>query len=524
MAELERHPAVRQRLSGAGRDHGAGGEPADPHHGQPGRQHAAAHALRILPRYRAGPECNKRNPGSGCAAHGRHRAQAWPCSAPRTQCIATYPGDFAQGSGGARRGGAHDQAHACRSSNSTPAPTSPTVETVLSPDELITGFVVPAGPWTRRSTYVKVRDRESYAYGLATAAVALHLEGGVVREARIGLGGVAYRPWRAHAAEADVAWQKTGRGQPPHRPRAVAFADAKPRNGNAYKDRPRTADAGACADSREPDGGLTHGRHDSNASVTPRRKSATNPGFGDAASRIEGRLKVTGGARYASDLFGAGTAHAYLHTSPIGRGRITGIDETAARRVPGVLDIMTYQDGRRSGEARQDRRSDKGYMGSTIAPLMSDQIWHSGQIVAVDRRRHVRGRPRGIVPAQSHLRRRRPRHGDLRQPRRRARQRRSRRTRKTTPGPVGRRCRRGTLAQAPVTIDAEYETPTQHHNPIELFTTAVAWHGDELTIWEPSQNNVGVPVRRRRATRPRSGQCQRSSPPWSAAPSAPAAR
>ena len=74
--------------------------------------------------------------------------------------------------------------------------------TVLAPDELITGFVVPAGPWTRRSLYVKVRDRESYAYGVATAAVALDLRGGVVRDVRIGLGAVSYKPWRAHEAEA----------------------------------------------------------------------------------------------------------------------------------------------------------------------------------------------------------------------------------------------------------------------------------------------------------------------------------
>jgi len=110
----------------------------------------------------------------------------------------------------------------------------PHVETVLAPGELITGFTVPAGPWTRRSTYVKIRDRQSYAYGLATAAVALHLENGVVQEARIGLGGVAYQPWRAHEAEAALRGKRLDQDTASAAARA-AFADAKPRGENAFK-------------------------------------------------------------------------------------------------------------------------------------------------------------------------------------------------------------------------------------------------------------------------------------------------
>ena len=78
---------------------------------------------------------------------------------------------------------------------------------MLHPGDLITGFVVPAGPWTRRSLYLKVRDRQSYEFALASAAVALDLDGETVREARIALGGVASRPWRAHEAEAALKGQ-----------------------------------------------------------------------------------------------------------------------------------------------------------------------------------------------------------------------------------------------------------------------------------------------------------------------------
>jgi xanthine dehydrogenase YagS FAD-binding subunit len=78
---------------------------------------------------------------------------------------------------------------------------TPHIETVLAPDELILRIRVPATPLGRASTYHKIRDRESYAFALASAAVALQMEGETVVDARIAIGGVATRPWRARAAE-----------------------------------------------------------------------------------------------------------------------------------------------------------------------------------------------------------------------------------------------------------------------------------------------------------------------------------
>ncbi|WP_174285338.1 xanthine dehydrogenase family protein subunit M [Sphingomonas bacterium] len=180
--------------------------------------------------------CNKRVPGSGCAAlDGVNRQHAVLGVSER--CIAEYPGDFAQalvalrasvelfGPNGARTL-PFEQLH--RSAD------TPEVETVLAPGELITGFVVPAGPWTRRSAYVKVRDRESYAYALASAAVALDMDRDTVREARIGLGGVAYRPWRAREAEAMLAGKPLTEANAEMAARA-AYAGAQPREHNRYK-------------------------------------------------------------------------------------------------------------------------------------------------------------------------------------------------------------------------------------------------------------------------------------------------
>jgi xanthine dehydrogenase YagS FAD-binding subunit len=148
--------------------------------------------------------CNKRDPGSGCAAmQGFNRMHAVLGDSGR--CIATYPGDFAQallaldaqveiaGSGGTRQL-AFGDLHA------RPGET-PHIETTLVVGELIRAFHIPSGAWTRRSTYVKIRDRESYEFALASAAVALHLEDDIVKEARIALGGVATVPWRAREAE-----------------------------------------------------------------------------------------------------------------------------------------------------------------------------------------------------------------------------------------------------------------------------------------------------------------------------------
>ncbi|SEO08546.1 xanthine dehydrogenase YagS FAD-binding subunit [Duganella sp. CF517] len=182
--------------------------------------------------------CNKRNPGSGCAAlDGANRKHGLFGTSER--CIATYPGDFAQalvalgatvqlrGPAGARTIRFEDL--------HLPYGDRPHIETTLRPGELITAFHVPAAPYTRRSLYLKIRDRRSYAFALTSAAVALDLgPGGVVAEARIALGGVASRPWRAHAAEAALRGQPLTEASARHAA-DVAFADARPHGQNAFK-------------------------------------------------------------------------------------------------------------------------------------------------------------------------------------------------------------------------------------------------------------------------------------------------
>jgi len=181
--------------------------------------------------------CNKREPGSGCAAlDGVNRKHAVLGTSPN--CIATYAGDFAQalialdatvelaGPSGARRMPFADL-HVAPGDD-------PSVETVLRPGELITAFTIPALSFARRSLYLKIRDRQSYEFALASAAVALDLDNSMVREARIALGGVATRPWRAREAEAALR----GKSLDENAARAAAeaaFAGAVTHGKNDYK-------------------------------------------------------------------------------------------------------------------------------------------------------------------------------------------------------------------------------------------------------------------------------------------------
>jgi xanthine dehydrogenase YagS FAD-binding subunit len=155
--------------------------------------------------------CNKRTPGSGCAAlDGQNRNHAIFGASP--QCIAVNPSDMSvalsaldavvnvEGANGARSIAIADFHRL--------AGDTPERDTNLAPDELIVSVDLPRSRFSDHAHYLKVRDRASYAFALVSAATAFDLDGGVVRDVRIVLGGVAHKPWRAHAAETAL------RGQP----------------------------------------------------------------------------------------------------------------------------------------------------------------------------------------------------------------------------------------------------------------------------------------------------------------------
>jgi xanthine dehydrogenase YagS FAD-binding subunit len=182
--------------------------------------------------------CNKRDPGAGCSAIGGH-ARMHAVLGASDRCIATHPSDMCvalvaldavvrtRAPSGAERAIAFADFHVEPGAH-------PEVENVLAPGELITHVELPKTLFSARSHYLKVRDRASYAFALASAAVALHVDGGVIRECRVGLGGVATKPWRSASAEARLV----GKSPSVAVFRAAAEAamkDAKAQRDNAFK-------------------------------------------------------------------------------------------------------------------------------------------------------------------------------------------------------------------------------------------------------------------------------------------------
>ena len=181
--------------------------------------------------------CNKRTPGSGCAAlEGFNRIHA--VLGGSDHCVATHPSDMAvafvaldavvhiTGPQGERRVPIEEF-------HKLPGAT-PQIETALQNGELITYVTLPKSSFGQRSAYVKLRDRASYEFALASAAAAVDLNGNTIRAARLALGGVATKPWRSHEAEKVL----TGAPANSYTFRAAAEAalkSAKPLRHNAFK-------------------------------------------------------------------------------------------------------------------------------------------------------------------------------------------------------------------------------------------------------------------------------------------------
>ncbi len=212
-------------------------------------------------------------------------------------------------------------------------------------------------------------------------------------------------------------------------------------------------------------------------------KAAPDPlsNMGKPEPRLDGRLKVTGEARYGSDFVVSNPAYAFLVTSRIAKGRIESMDLRAAKAVPGVLEIFNYEN---TGELKDIKYARGG--GGPISSIQGfgPRIDYGGQIVALvvadtfeaarEAAHMVRVNYESEPPSatfdsrgttsESVANEGLPQAGDAEQ----------------------------AFAAADVRLEAQYETPTQHHNPIELFTTTCVWRDNQLTIYEPSQFVYGL--------------------------------
>ena len=199
--------------------------------------------------------------------------------------------------------------------------------------------------------------------------------------------------------------------------------------------------------------------------------------IGDPVARVDGIAKVTGTAQFPSDVPAQRAAHAVLITSTIALGSIRSIDPASAEKVPGFLLLLTHEN------TQGEMKTPRAFAGNSTTTVESPRIMHDGQIIGLvaaekleDAREAARlvqvdyepampsagfdaagATTRRVAEINSH-------HEDAQ---------------------VG--DAETALRQAAASIDVSYSTPTQHHNPMELFTTTVWWAGNRLTVHEPSQ-------------------------------------
>ena len=208
------------------------------------------------------------------------------------------------------------------------------------------------------------------------------------------------------------------------------------------------------------------------------------PYIGTPTSRIDGHAKVTGAAHYAGEFDGPDLAYGYVVTSTIAKGRIVSIDTSDAKKVPGVIDIITHDHRPKMGSTDDDYNDDVAPGGSPFRPLYDDKIkfdrqpiavvlaedWETAQFAAtlvrvtykadhIDTDLHTRLKEAFVVDKPE-------------KPRGNAKK---------------------AYAAAPVRHEADYFIPIEHHNPMELFAATVQWNGNgKLTIYDKTQGVQNV--------------------------------
>jgi len=181
--------------------------------------------------------CNKRQPGSGCAAKdGYNRIHA--ILGASDACVATNPSDMnvalaALDATVRVKGPRGERVIPIAEFHTLPGDT-PQRDTTLAPGELIVAVDLPPSPYAAHAHYLKVRDRASYAFALVSVAAALEIKNGAVKSCRIALGGVAHKPWRAQHAEAILAGKPLSDAVLKDAA-AAAVAGAKPLEHNGFK-------------------------------------------------------------------------------------------------------------------------------------------------------------------------------------------------------------------------------------------------------------------------------------------------
>ena len=222
---------------------------------------------------------------------------------------------------------------------------------------------------------------------------------------------------------------------------------------------------------------------------TGQQAPSAPPAIGAAMDRVDGRLKVTGAARFSAEMPADGLVHAVLVQSTIPAGRIVRLDTARAQKAPGVLGILTHLNAPRLPEkGRAAVKPPAGrvltllqdatilYNGQPIAVVIADTFEHARDAAGLVRARYDR-RAATLDPHAAMARARPPKQVGKPDPKRAP---------DSTRGDVA-----AGLGSAEVTVDETYTTPIENHNPMEPHATIARWDGDQLTLYDATQYVVG---------------------------------
>ena len=369
---------------------------------------------------------------------------------------------------------------------------TPERENVLEPGELIVALRLPgeAARFAAHARYLKVRERTSFAFALVSAAAALDLDGGTIRSARLALGGVATKPWRAREAEAALAGATRTRRRFAARPKPRSRA--RPSGDNAFKIELAQrivvralalATAGTPARlpalpaspfSSVPSPCTMPETHRSQSSP----RLATAPTSGQPLTRRDGILKVTGRARYAADNHPAGHAVCGVRSE---HDRARPCRRISTSKPPRRIPCRRRDDARQPAAARRRPRRQARPFTFRLEALQNDRVRYANQPIAVVIAETLEAATEGAALLARVTRPSRRASDSMRRefpPRCRG----GRHARRASPMATSRRDWR-----RPLRIDATYETPSQYHNAMEPHAIVAAWDGDRLTLDTPNQ-------------------------------------
>jgi len=216
----------------------------------------------------------------------------------------------------------------------------------------------------------------------------------------------------------------------------------------------------------------------------------TKIGIGSAINRVDGLAKVTGQAKYAAEYTPPGMIYGYVVSSTIARGSINAIDEAAARSVPGVVEILTHQNRPHIAWRDSNYQDEVAPPGSPFRALDDAKIQFSGQPVAIvlaetfEAARYAASLVEVTYDVEPHNTDFEVSLAEKFLPSKK---------RSNFHPPKARGDAEAALAAAPVKVSAEYHLPTEHHNPMEMHATTVAWEGDgRITVYDKTQGPQNV--------------------------------